>query len=163
MHNIIKGVDSLVGFDVSSAHCDIPCKIYDPIISQISALSIVRLIDIIGETSIDSNSIDSLNTITRCIVRKEEESAKVKEEIRIIWGDYFKTPQFEKHPKIHELSHQIMLQAGQCKQSVSRESGIQLVALVNQFAEIFWDTKDVNVDRRICPYPPSLEIVYPIL
>ena len=162
MYNIIKGVDRIIGLDVASGHCDIPCKIYDPIISQISALSIVRLIDIIGESSKDTNSPDALNTITRCIIRKEEEATNVKNEVRVIWGDYFKTPQFEKHPQIHELAHQIMLQSSQCKQSISRETGEKLVVLVNQFAEVFWDTKGIMVDKKICPYPPSLEIAYPV-
>ena len=31
------------------AHCDIPCKVYDPSIAQYAALSVVRLIDIIEE------------------------------------------------------------------------------------------------------------------
>ncbi|MFL2733206.1 MAG: superoxide dismutase [Ni], partial [Gammaproteobacteria bacterium] len=31
------------------AHCDIPCKIYDPIVIQIAALTVVRIIDIIEE------------------------------------------------------------------------------------------------------------------
>ena len=32
------------------AHCDIPCKVYDPSIAQYAALSVVRLIDIIEPT-----------------------------------------------------------------------------------------------------------------
>ena len=35
------------------AHCDIPCKIYDPIVIQVAALSVVRILDIINETSHD--------------------------------------------------------------------------------------------------------------
>ena len=31
------------------AHCDIPCKVYDPSVIQYSALSIVRFIDLINE------------------------------------------------------------------------------------------------------------------
>ena len=163
MYNIIKRVDNLVNLDTASAHCDIPCKIYDPIISQISALSIVRLIDIINEVPAGFNDIGSINTITRCVLRKEEEAAKVKQEVRVIWGDYFKTPQFEKYPDMHELTHQIMMTASSCKQSVSREVGEELVNLVNQFSAAFWDTKGISVEKKVCPYPPSLEIVYPII
>ena len=163
MYNIIKRVDNLVNLDTASAHCDIPCKIYDPIISQISALSIVRLIDIINEVPAGSNDTGSINTITRCVLRKEEEAAKVKQEVRVIWGDYFKTPQFEKYPDMHELTHQIMMTASSCKQSVSREVGEELVNLVNQFSAAFWDTKGISVEKKVCPYPPSLEIVYPII
>ena len=31
------------------AHCDIPCKIYDPMIAQVSALSVARLVDLVLE------------------------------------------------------------------------------------------------------------------
>ena len=42
------------------AHCDIPCKIYDPIVIQIAALTVVRIIDIIEEKKLDpSKSEDS--------------------------------------------------------------------------------------------------------
>ena len=40
------------------AHCDIPCKIYDPAVSLIAALSVVRLTDILLEIG-DLNSLDN--------------------------------------------------------------------------------------------------------
>ena len=42
-------------------------------------------------------------------------------------------------------------------------SGKSLRINGNNFAEIFLHTKEVKTVRRICPYPPSLEIVYPSL
>ena len=39
------------------AHCDIPCKIYDPAISQVAALSVVRLLDLIEETGQEEYSV----------------------------------------------------------------------------------------------------------
>ena len=35
------------------AHCDIPCKIYDPSTAQIAALTVIRMIDIIEEAIAD--------------------------------------------------------------------------------------------------------------
>lgn len=163
MYKMLKTLDDLLGFDVASAHCDIPCKIYDPIIAQISALSVVRLVDIMLETPADPKNLAAVNTLTRCVLRKEEEAEKVKQEVRVIWGDYFKTAQFENHPEMHELVHQIMMKSSSCKQGISREFALDLVELVNQFATAFWDTKGVEVEKRTCPYPPNLEIVYPVL
>ena len=68
----------------------------------------------------DSSSLDYQNTIARCVVRKEEESEKVKHETRILWGDYFKKPLLEKYPEIHELCHSIMFKASFCKQEIDR-------------------------------------------
>ena len=36
------------------AHCDIPCKVYDPSVIQYSALSIVRFMDLINDEIKDS-------------------------------------------------------------------------------------------------------------
>ena len=37
--------------------------------------------------------------------RKESHAKITKDEITTIWGDYFKQPQFEKFPEIHDLTH----------------------------------------------------------
>ena len=165
LFKFVHAIDLLAEFDNVDAHCDIPCKIYDPSTALIAAISIVRLIDIMAETtdSGDSQSLEAQNTIARCVFRKEEEAEKVKHEVRIIWGDYFKAPQIQAHPEIHDLTHQIMVKASACKQGVSRADGEALVELVNRFAEIFWQTKEIATARQTCPYPPELPAVYPIL
>ena len=165
---LYKAISSLEKFSplpTVDAHCDIPCKIYDPSMILIPALSVVRMIDIILETAekSGSDSVQGQNTIARCVAMKELEATKVKEETRVIWGDYFKAPQFAAYPNIHDLAHSIMLKAGACKQNVARETGEELVGLVNEFAEIFWATKSVETTRKTCPYPPALAVVYPVL
>ena len=109
-------------FDQVLAHCDIPCKIYDPIVIQVAALSVVRILDIINEISHeDENS--NISEISRLTAEKEKQASIVKDEVRIIWGDYFKEPQIKSFPKIHDLVHQIMLQGSKCKQGIDRKNG----------------------------------------
>lgn len=165
LHRLFSALDDAALLPAADAHCDIPCKIYDPSTAQIAALSVVRLMDIMKEKAEggDPTSLDAQNTIARCVLRKEEEAEKVKHEVRIIWGDYIKAPQMEKHPGVNDLVHKILLKGSACKQGVNRADGEELVELVNQFAEIFWDTKDVKTKRATCPYPPALEVVYPDL
>jgi len=164
-HKILSSASQVADIPSASAHCDIPCKIYDPSTALIAALSVVRLIDIMEEAASggDPTSTSTLNTITRCVMRKEEEAEKVKHEVRIIWGDYFKAPQFEAHPNASDVVHQIMLKGSACKQNASRAEAEALVELVNQFAEMFWATKGVKTSRKECPYPPSMAVVYPEL
>lgn len=147
------------------AHCDIPCKIYDPSTAQIAALTVIRMIDIIDETISDKNGseVSTINTINRAIARKEEEAEKVKHETRIIWGDYFKGALIDDAPDIHALAHSIMLTASATKQAVDRPTAEKLLQQVNQFAELFWKSKGINVRTAICPYPPSEPTVYPII
>ena len=150
-------------FKEVSAHCDIPCKIYDPVVIQIAALTIVRIIDIIEEKKFDTSKSEDSSELARLTLEKENQARIVKDETRIIWGDYFKEPQIEAFPDIHSIVHSIMLQGSKCKQSLSRENAEKLVSLVNEFSEIFWKTKEVDTSRVTAPYPPALEMVVPNL
>ncbi|OUS23638.1 superoxide dismutase, Ni [Gammaproteobacteria bacterium 45_16_T64] len=164
LHSLLKGLDKALRFPEASAHCDIPCKVYDPAVAQISALTIIRLQDLLKELEDkDQLTLADHAQFGRLIAQKEEHAAKVKDEIRIIWGDYFKAPQFEKIPNAHELTHSIMLQASKCKQNLERANGEKLLELVNEFAEAFWMTKDVATFTATCPYPPQVKVVYPKL
>ena len=144
------------------AHCDIPCKIYDPAVSLVAALSIVRLTDILLEID-DLSSLDSQSKLARVVVQKEDEAQKVKDEVNIIWGDYFKEPQLEAFPETHEIVHGIMRLGSKCKQEVSREAAEELLQELNRFVDIFWKTKDVETKTVVAPYPPALPMVVPVL
>ena len=164
LHRLASALDRLGMADQAQAHCDSPCGIYDTQPALIAAVSVVRLMDIIHQAAEDrTEGPAKQNLIIRSVLRKEEEAEKVKHEIRIIWGDYFKGDLLTQHPNIHELTHSIMLKASACKQDVHREDGEALVELVNEFAEIFWQTKGKQTQRLEVPYQPSLEVVYPVL
>ena len=145
----------------TNAHCDIPCAVYDPYTAQFAALSIVRILDLIGEIDENPTSKADLTKLARLVSQKEEHASEVKEAVRVIWGDYFKEPQIEKFPEIHDLTHSIMLTASKCKQELSRENGLDLLEKVNRFAEIFWATKDVETQAKKSLNPPNLDIISP--
>ena len=164
IYSIFNLLNKLKPFNTVSAHCDIPCKIYDPIISQIAVLTMIRLVDLIEEIKKNGTlSVDESANLSRLIAQKEEHGHKVKDEIRIIWGDYIKKPQLDKYPELHDLTHSIMLLSSKAKQNIDRTATIELLEKVNRFAEIFWDSKNIKTFRAICPYPPEQEIVYPDL
>ena len=137
------------------AHCDVPCGIYDPIVAQIAALSVVRMVDILEDKSTDQNKY------IRSVLTKEEESQKVKNEINIIWGDFIKAPQIEKYPNIHALTHKIMTLGSANKQGVSRDKAMELLEAVNEFTQIFWEIKGVETEKITSHYLPNEEIVVP--
>ncbi|MAJ51382.1 MAG: superoxide dismutase, Ni [Flammeovirgaceae bacterium] len=147
---------------IAHAHCDIPCKIYDPIVSLVAGLSVVRLTDILLELE----NIDSMSgqaQLARIVAQKEIEAQKVKDEVNIIWGDYFKEPQINDYPEVHNIVHGIMRLGSQCKQEVSKDAAEALVNALNGFADIFWKTKGVETQRVVAPYPPALPVIVPIL
>ena len=150
--------------DKVHAHCDIPCKVYDPSVIQYSCLSIVRFMDLINDELKDAEmNASKIAQISRLTAVKEQHAKEVKSEVATIWGDYFKDPQISKHPEIHELTHSIMQLASKCKQEIDRNNGVELLKKVNKFTEIFWETKNVETQKFYAPYPPELVIVCPVL
>jgi nickel superoxide dismutase len=143
-----------------SAHCDVPCGIYDPYIAQMAALSIIRMIDLMEASKAGgANDLSTTNSMTRYIMIKESEAIKVKEEIRIIWGDFIKPPHVEKHPNIHQITHNIMMLGGVAKQQCSREKAMMLLDEVNKFAVIFYAIKEMKTKTIKAPYAPNEKIV----
>jgi len=145
------------------AHCDIPCAVYDPGVAQYAALSVVRFLDLIGEMRENIETKKDLGHLSNHVQQKEEHAIEVKDAVRTIWGDYFKEPQMEKFPEIHELSHSIMMTASKCNQDIDRQNGIDLVEKVNRFAEIFWATKEVKTETKKSLNPPHMDIIVPVL
>ncbi len=164
-YSILNKLDQVNRFDKVSAHCDIPCGIYDPHLAQLSALTIIRMIDLMNDLERDHKDTDLAfrNSMIRYVSVKEEHAELCKKEIRVIFGDYIKKEHIEKFPELPELAHKIMQQASKCRQTVARENALELLKLVNHFAELFWETKGVATKKAIAPYKPSEEVVYPVL
>lgn len=76
---------------------------------------------------------------------------------------YRKAPHIEMYPEVHDLAPKIMLAGSACKQDVHRADGLKPVDLLNRFAEIYCATKDIKTVRKLCRYPPNIDVVYPVL
>jgi nickel superoxide dismutase len=165
IYKILENLDKRFVVEEAKAHCDIPCGIYDPITAQIAALTVVRMIDLMNDLDKTHPEKDGAyyNSMARYVGVKEEHAEKVKNEIRVIWGDYMKAQHLEKYPDTHALVHKIMQLGSKSRQTADRETAVQLVEAVNQFAQVFWETKNVATKRAKAPYAPALELVYPNL
>ena len=75
-----------------SAHCDLPCGVYDPAQARIEAESIKAIIAKVADN-------DDPDFRTRAVVIKEQRSELVKHHLWVLWTDYFKPPHFEKYPR----------------------------------------------------------------
>lgn len=121
------------------AHCDIPCGIYDPSIVEYGARSVARMVELMNQNLGDDPT--QRNQFIRMVEVKEKYAESVKHEVRVIWGDYFKPEHVAKYPQLHDLVWRIMRQASKCKQTVDAQAAADLLALVKEFADIFWETK----------------------
>jgi nickel superoxide dismutase len=161
---IHKLLDSFVQ-DEAQAHCDIPCGIYDPHQAQVAALTVIRMVDLMADLAASHKEMDLefVNSMSRYVAVKEEHAELCKHEIRVIFGDYIKKEQIDKFPELPELTHKIFQAGSKARQTASRANAVELLNLVNRFAEIFWATKGVATKKAVAPYKPSEEVVYPVL
>ena len=119
-----------------SAHCDLPCGVYDPAQARIEAQSVKATI----EKALASDDPDFK---VRAMIIKEQRSHLVKEHLWVLWTDYFKAPHFEKYPQLHTLVNDATKAAGAAgtKGSWDLAKADELLAKIDEIAEIFWETK----------------------
>ena len=138
----------------ASAHCDIPCGIYDPHLAQVAALTVVRMNQLIegleapgggGGPPSKEDRDKYVNALSRYITVKEEHGELVKHEVRIIRGDFFKPD--NSPANIGELVDGIMKTASAARQNVDKAAAEKLLDQVNQFAEAFWKAKGVETKK----------------
>jgi nickel superoxide dismutase len=121
---------------VISAHCDLPCGVYDPAQARIEAESVKAIAE-----KYQANQDPEFRT--RAILIKEQRAELVKHHLWVLWTDYFKPPHFEKYPQLHTLFNEATKLAGAAgaKGSVDPEVGDMLLGKIDEIAKIFWETK----------------------
>lgn len=165
IYTILEKVDKWIPFGRVKAHCDIPCGIYDPISAQIAALTVVRMVDLMAKLNEEhpTQDVSYHNTMSRYIASKEEHAEKCKHEVRIIMGDYMKPEHVEKFPDLIGLVQKIMKLGSESRQKSDRDTAMSLLKAVNDFADIYWQTKGIKVKKASSPYAIKEELVYPAL
>lgn len=131
---------------IAYAHCDVPCGIYDPKAAQIAAATVLKMVEKLTALKIPEDSAPDIeftkhhNNAVRFIWTKEEHARKCKEEILILWTDYFKPEHLTSFPNLHEIFWNAAKLCSKNKQEVSIELAQELVKAVDEIAEIFQKT-----------------------
>lgn len=126
------------------AHCDVPCGIYDPKPAQIAAATVLKMVQKLLEIKASPGTPEELqarNSFVRMVWTKEEHARKCKEELLILWTDYFKKEHLDKFPNLHETFWNAAKLCSKNKQEISLESAENLVKAVDEIADIFQQTK----------------------
>ena len=136
LSRVLSLVDRISPPPQVSAHCDLPCGIYDPAQDLVEAES-VRAI----KEKYQSSDDDVFKE--RAVGIKEERADLVKHHLWVLWTDYFKPPHFEKYPQLHELFNKATKQAGAAgaKGSMDPAEGQKLLDYIAEIDRIFWETK----------------------
>ncbi|GAB6898330.1 superoxide dismutase, Ni [Kineosporia succinea] len=119
-----------------SAHCDLPCGVYDPAQARLEAESVKAAIT-------KAAASDDEVFKARALKVKEERSDLVKHHLWVLWTDYFKPPHFEAYPQLHQLFNDAtkLAGAGGTKGSWDVAVADALLAKIDEIGSIFWETK----------------------
>lgn len=126
------------------AHCDVPCGIYDPKPAQIAAATVLKMVEKIEALPQDNPTLADRNNFVRMVWTKEEHARKCKEEMLILWTDYFKEEHLEKFPNLSDIIWKAAKLCSKNKQSVDLQAAKDLVHAVDEIADIFQKTKAAN-------------------
>lgn len=116
-----------------SAHCDLPCGVYDPAQAKIEAESVKAIMEKMDGWEGDDR--------VRALMIKEQRAELVKHHLMVLWADYFKPEHVEKYPDLHEKFWHAIKQAGECKHHSEVAEGEKLLAMIDDISTIFWETK----------------------
>lgn len=122
-----------------SAHCDVPCGIYDPSQAQIAAKTVKAMYDKFAAVTGDDDK--AFNSKVRMVRTKEDHAEEVKRQLLILWTDYFKPAHEQAHPGLTDKIKTACNTASKAKQEFDPAHADLLITQVDEIAEIFWATK----------------------
>jgi nickel superoxide dismutase len=156
--NILKRFIKLLPEEEALAHCDIPCGIYDPYVAQRAAHTIIRMTQLLTELKV-SDPKKMAHDIARMTDVKEEHANILEEELETLRNDYFKEEHFKTYSNLDNLFTETLKAAAKARQEINMEAAQETLSGVQEIAEIFFKTKNVQPLRVKSVYPTGGEIV----
>ncbi|MEO0887416.1 MAG: superoxide dismutase, Ni, partial [Cyanobacteria bacterium J06648_10] len=105
-----------------------------------------KMLDLQHPDDSDTQAMASYqNTMSRFIAIKEEQAQITKDELLILWTDYFKPVHLEKYPDLHDTFWKAAKLCSACKVEVSTQHCQELMDAVQKIHNIFWETKSRDV------------------
>ena len=137
--------------DIVNAHCDGPCGIYDPASARIAAEAVLsmtkKMLDLKAPESGDSEAMAHyVNTMSRFASIKEQEAKKCKDDILVLWTDFFKPEHLSAHEDLHSLFWNTAKLCSACKVELSIDHANDLLGHVKKIHDLFWSVKGREVD-----------------
>jgi nickel superoxide dismutase len=117
-----------------SAHCDLPCGVYDPAQARIEAESVKACME-------KFNASDDATFKERAVMIKEERADLVKHHLWVLWTDYFKPDHLAAHPQLHDVFWKTTKAAGEAKKTNDVAVAERLLEGIKEIDTIFWETK----------------------
>jgi len=150
LKKLTNAIDNLRPAEPVSAHCDGPCGVYDPASARIAAEAAVsmtkKILAMEAPNPSDSQAMAGyLNTLSRYVAIKEEQAHLAKEELLVLWTDFFKPPHLEAHPNLHNTFWTAAKLCSAVKVEVSLQHAGELMDAIREIHTIFWAIKGRDI------------------
>jgi nickel superoxide dismutase len=126
---------------VASAHCDLPCGVYDPAQARIEAQSVKGCME-------KFNASTDTEFRERAIFIKEERCELVKHHLWVLWTDYFKPDHLKEYPNLNDLFWMATKSAGEAKKTTDVVVADRLLAEIDDIAVGYLDEFRVGTAVR---------------
>ena len=145
----IPTIVTAFGLNIITAHCQVPCGIYDDAVRIIQirehVTTIEKAMNQIDQLTNDESSAQNMNQLIRWINTKEEHATFIQS----IIADYFLAQRIKPKQKNEDgrqqyvdqtlLLQQIIVAAMKSKQTVDKSNPRLVSTLLNQFVELYFD------------------------
>ena len=133
--------DRLLRIEPLYAHCDVPCGIYDPHGASIAAKTVhtmnTKLAALPAPGSSPQDNLEHRNTVVRMVQTKEAHAQLCKQELLILWTDYFKPEHLAMFPDLHETFWKTAKLCSYNKQHVDSAKSQELMDAVAKISDMF--------------------------
>ncbi len=150
LNKLIQAVRALRPAPEVAAHCDGPCGVYDPADARIKAEAVLsmtkKILALEPPTGSDPASLATYhNTVSRYVSIKEEQAHGTKQDLLVLWTDFFKPQHLEQFPDLHTVFWNAAKLCSKCKVEVNLGAAEELMAACKKVHEMFWQAKGRDV------------------
>ena len=137
LKTILKTLERIAPAATAYAHCDIPCGVYNIHAAATAAETAVKMTEKLAALE-EENHHDAgfHNTFARMVMVKEEHAGIVKDELQMLWSDYFKEEHLAKLPDLHETIWRGVKLCSTVRRKVDMDAAKELEALVAKVGEM---------------------------
>ncbi len=141
LRTVTATLDHWLGIEPLHAHCDVPCGIYDPHQAAVAAKTVFtmdkKLTELPTPGASAQEQLEHRNTVVRMVQTKESHAQICKQELLILWSDYFKPEHLAMFPDLHDTFWKAAKLCSYNKQHVDVAKAQELMDAVAKISDLF--------------------------
>ncbi len=142
----LKTILNILPTQTAKAHCDGPCGVYDPASTRVAAEAVLSMTKKLLAMEPPENNDPAAwasynNTFSRYVAIKEEQAKEAKQELLILWTDYFKPEHLASYPDLHDTFWKAAKLCSACKVNIDQSKAEELMQAVEKIHHMFWKSK----------------------